>query len=70
MTRYPFLDELRQQHDILRWDVEYWYSYVVQGLHNEIRGHTRKDQRTYQRHFCNCLSKLDRFREQHAELFI
>ena len=52
------------------WDVEYWYQYVTQGLKGEIQGHTRKDQRTYQRHFCNSYSKLQRFREQYAEYFI
>ena len=54
----------------LRWDCEYWYSYVVQGLRNEIDGNTRKSQRTCQRHFCSAYSRLQRFRDLHAELFI
>ena len=52
------------------WDVEYWYQYVTQGLKGEIQGHTRKDQRTYQRHFCNNHSKLQRLKEQLAEHLI
>ena len=55
---------------IMTWDCEYWYSYVVQGLRNEIQGNTRKSQRTCQRHFCAAYSRLQRFRTEHAELFI
>ena len=55
---------------IIAWDIEYWYQYVTQGLKGEIQGHTRKDQRTCQRHFCNNYSKLQRLKEQLAEHFI
>ena len=55
---------------IMTWDCEYWYSYVVQGLRNEIDGNTRKSQRTMQRRFCAAYSRLQRFRTEHAELFI
>ena len=55
---------------VMRWDCEYWYSYVVQGLRNELEGNTRKSQRTMQRHFCAAYSRLQRFRTEHAELFI
>ena len=54
----------------IAWDVEYWYQYVTQGLKGEIQGHTRKDQRIYQRHFCNSYSKLQRLKEQLAEHII
>lgn len=70
-------DELRQfrhsaKQDLqtLQWDCDYWYSYVVQGLRNEIQGHTRKDQRLYQRKFCNHYSRLQRFKEENAEHLI
>ena len=55
---------------IMRWDCEYWYNYVISGLRNEIDGNTRKSQRTCQRHFCAAYSRLQRFRTEHAELFI
>ena len=55
---------------IMRWDCEMWYSYVISGLRNEIQGNTRKSQRTCQRHFCAAYSRLQRFRTEHAELFI
>ena len=55
---------------IMRWDCEYWYSYVVAGLNNEIEHNTRKAQRTMQRRFCSCYSRLQRYRAEHAELFI
>ena len=55
---------------IMRWDCEYWYNYVISGLRNEIDGNTRKSQRTCQRHFCAAYSRLQRFRDLHAELFI
>ena len=55
---------------IMRWVCEYWYSYVVQGLRNEIDGNTRKSQRTCQRRFCSAYSRLQHFRDLHAELFI
>ena len=55
---------------IMRWDCEYWYNYVILGLRNEIDGNTRKSQRTCQRHFCAAYSRLQRFRTEHAELFI
>lgn len=62
--------EFTVRHQALKWNVNYWYSYVYQGLRNEISGHCRKDQRTYQRHFCSCYSKLQRFREQYPEFLI
>ena len=58
------------RHTALCWELDMWYQYVISGLHNEIQGHTRKDQRSYQRHFCNYYSRLQRFREQYAEYFI
>ena len=70
MSRPLLPDEFRQQLSNLRWDADYWYSYVTQGLANEISGHTRKDQRYYQRKFCSFYSRLKRFREQHAEFLI
>lgn len=27
---------------IMSWDCEYWYSYVISGLRNELEGNTRK----------------------------
>jgi len=54
----------------LQWDCDYWYSYVVQGLRNEIQGSTRKDQRFYQRKFCSFYSRLQRFKEDNAEHLI
>ena len=54
----------------MRWDCEYWYSYVVAGLRNEIEHNTRKAQRTMQRKFCSAYSRLQRYRNDHAELFI
>ena len=61
---------IEQTTKILTWNTDYWYQYVRAGLRNQIQGHTRKDQRTYQRHYCNCYSRLQRFREQHAEHFL
>ena len=55
---------------LLQWELDMWYSYVISGLRNEIQHHSRKDQRTYQRRFCAAYSKLQRFKEQHAECFI
>ena len=55
---------------IMRWDCEYWYSYVVAGFRNEIEHNTRKAQRTMQRKFCNAYSRLQRFRADYPELFI
>ena len=54
----------------LCWDCEMWYSYVISGLRNEIEHNTRKSQRTMQRKFCSAYSRLQRFRIDHAELFI
>lgn len=39
-------------------ELDYRYSYVHYGLNNEIQGHCRKDQRTYQRKFCSTYAKL------------
>lgn len=61
---------IMHSYTMLKWDTEIWYSYTIQGLRNEISVHTRKDQRYYQRKFCNHYSRLQRFRTQHAELFI
>lgn len=55
---------------IMIWDCEMWYSYVISGLRNELEGSTRKSQRTCQRRFCACYSRLQRFRTEYTELFI
>ena len=55
---------------VLQLEVDYWYQYVSSGLRNEIKHHTRKDQRTYRRHFCNQYSKLQRFKEQYPEYLL
>jgi len=53
-----------------RMDVDYWYSYVRQGLRNQIEGHSRKDQRTYQRKFCSFISRRNQYIDSHPEYFI
>jgi hypothetical protein len=66
MTRNQFENKLW----IIDSDIQYWYSYVSQGLRNEIQGHSRKDQRTYQRKFCSMLSRSAKFKEQYPEYLI
>lgn len=51
-------------------ELDQWYSYVHFGLLNEIYQHSRKDQRYYQRKLCSWISRRDRIKSQHAELFI
>lgn len=51
-------------------DLEMWYSYLIQGLRNEIHGHCRKDQRTYQRKFCSLLARKQKFLSNYAEYLI
>jgi hypothetical protein len=50
--------------------VEYWYSYFIQGLRNEIHGHCRKDQRKYQRRYCSALSRRAKLKDQYPEYLI
>ena len=51
-------------------ELDQWGSYTIQGLRNEIHGNTRKDQRYYQRKLCSWISRRDRIKSQHPELFI
>lgn len=51
-------------------EIDMWYSYVHFGLLNEINNHTRKYQRYCQRKFCSWLSRRDRIKSKHSELFI
>ena len=54
----------------LKADLDYWTSYTFQGLRNEISGHSRKDQRTYQRKFCSALSRRNSFIDSNLEFFL
>jgi hypothetical protein len=54
----------------LQTDLEMWYSYASQGLRNEIQGHSRKDQRLYQRKFCSALSRRNACIEANLELLL
>jgi hypothetical protein len=63
-------EEVKTKLWVLDSDVQYWYSYFSQGLRNEIQGHCRKDQRTYQRKLCSMLSRRDKLKDQYPEYFI
>jgi len=54
----------------LQADLDFWHGYAFQGLHNEISGHCRKDQRTYQRKFCAALARRNKFLDNHVEEFL
>ena len=51
-------------------ELDMWASYAISGSLGEIQGHTRKDQRTYQRKFCRTYSKRLKFFEDHMEDFL
>ena len=51
-------------------ELDQWWSYTIQGLRAQIHGNTRKDQRYYQRKLCSWISRRNRIKSQHAELFI
>jgi hypothetical protein len=63
-------EECKTKFWLLDNEVQFWYSYFSQGLKNEIHGHCRKDQRTYQRKFCSALSRRDKIKDQYPEYFI
>lgn len=51
-------------------ELDQWWSYTISGLRGEVHGNTRKDQRYYQRKLCSWISRRNRIKSQHAELFI
>jgi hypothetical protein len=63
MTRAEF----KTKFWVLDAGVQYWYSYFIQGLRNEIHCHCRKDQRTYQRRYCSALSRIAKLKDQYPE---
>jgi len=69
-TKIVAIHEFNIARFVYQTDIDYWYSYVTQGLKNEIQGHCRKDQRTYQRKFCNAISRKQRFEAMYPEFLI